>query len=159
MREPGRTRNRLLVGWLTLVAGAFVVASWALMPLKPVALPEIPPPLDQAGGPPSQAVVTLDQSAFRTPLWVAPTPPPVVSAPTVQSLPPLRWQLLAIIRVDDAGSSYRAMLYDPDSDKVVVVSPGESIGSRRVESIDQTSLRIADSDGTRVLSLKPGPGP
>jgi hypothetical protein len=142
---------------------ALVLASalWAFAPLAPPAVaPE--PNLElhkkdaSATGP---ELVAFDRAAFRAPLWIAPPAPPP-PAPTVAAAPPppLKLQLLAIIKEDgDQGQvSYRAMVYDPDSDKVMVVASGESIAGRTVESIDQAALRIKDEKGggARVLTLK-----
>ena len=91
------------------------------------------------------------------PLPQPPPPPAAAAAP-----PPFKLQLLAIIKEDagaEAGTSgvtYKAMVYDPDSDKVLVVAGGDTLGGRLIESIDRTALKIRDAKGgaPRVLTLK-----
>jgi hypothetical protein len=55
-----------------------------------------------------------------------------------------------------AGSAYRASLYDPDSDKVLEVGPGETIAGRTVESVTAAEVKIKDGGLTRTLSLREG---
>jgi hypothetical protein len=143
---------------VSLVAAAGV---WAFGPLRE------PPPLTPAGPaqpppgarplPETTARVALNRAAFQSPIWVAPTPPPPPPSPEAAPPPPppLKLQLLAIIAEDDVGQPhYRAMVYDPDTDRVLVVSAGEKLGTRTVDSIDQLAVRIKDERGTRVLTLK-----
>jgi hypothetical protein len=136
---------------------------WALAPLES---PDIARPVS-ARSPddsPSASVSSpaLDQSAFRVPLWIAQvtTSPaavePVIAAPP---RPPLRLQLLAIIR-DEATATYRAMVYDPDTDRVLVGSVGERFIDQTIASVDAGSLRLRDDSGgeDRVLALKTAGG-
>ena len=62
---------------------------------------------------------------------------------------------MAIIKDQkDGGEKYKALVYDPDSDKVLVIAAGEKVGSSSIESIDELGLRIRDAHGTRSLTLK-----
>ena len=103
-----------------------------------------------AAGAAEPGVAPLDTSVFRTPLWVAPPAPPpgpVAAAPP----PPLRLQLVAILR--DKGE-YRAALYDPDADKLVVVGPGDIIAGRTIERVGAADLSLRDNGLSRTLSLR-----
>lgn len=165
MNPPsGRLREPVKNKWsfaLPALGAAMVLAAalWAFMPLEHPAVASPPdgaqqdPPRSPA--PPMQ--VALDRSAFSTPLWVAPTPPPAPppAAPVPTPPPPIRLQLLAVIKDQANGADrYKAMVYDPDTDKVRVISAGEKVGASVIESVDQTGLRLKDAHGTRVLTLK-----
>jgi hypothetical protein len=136
-----------------LVAGAIcttVAGVWALwLPTRPalmltesdtrVASTESPPP-------------PLDLAAFDTPVWTIAEPIKVAAAPPPPPPPPpLRLQLLGIVREGDA---YKAVLYDPDSNKVRVVAAGEELQGRRVERIAADTVSIKTGALVQVLALK-----
>jgi hypothetical protein len=116
------------------------------------------PTIDQAP-PAKRTLAALDLAAFRTPIWVAePTPPPPAApAQPPPPPPPLKIQLLAIIREGD--TAYRAAVYDPDTDQILVVAAGEKLGLRTVEQVDKSSLTLRDETGKRTLALKEGGTP
>lgn len=99
----------------------------------------------------------LDTSAFHVPLWIAPPvaepPPAVITAPPPPPVP-LRWQLLAIIQED---STLKAMVYDPDTDKVYMMSRGDHLGSRTISDISSLSIHVRDGQGSRTLALHDTP--
>ena len=66
--------------------------------------------------------------------------------------PPVRLQLLAIIREEDL---FRAAVYDPDSDRILVVAAGQRVGTQLVDQVDKSSLTLRDERGARVLALQP----
>lgn len=139
--------------WLavTLVAGA---AAWAFGPLgttspssEPVTIPSNP------SAEPTR--VALDTAPFSAPLWMAPPPLPV-PPPQPEPLPPpppLRLQLLAIM---GSGDDLRAVLYDPDSDKVLIRKAGESAAGATVQRVDSNEIELVDTAGSRTLALRPG---
>lgn len=140
-----------------LMAGS-VLASGAAFALWPVAPTRISPPVfETTTSEPKKPVAALDLAAFRTPIWVAEPPPPapVVQAP-VPPPPPLKLQLLAIVREAD---TYKAAVYDPETDRILVVAAGEKLGTRTVEQVDRSSLTLRDDTGKRVLALKEGGTP
>ena len=160
MAQPARgVALRVLAAAVVLAAGL-----WAFAPLHPPDAQSAAPKShikDQT--PPPEVLVahagvqTLDRAAFSTPIWIAPTPPPPPPPPPVAppSPPPLRLQLLAIIKDEENGDEkYKAMVYDPNSDKVLVIAAGEKVGSSSIESINELGLRIKDAHGTRSLTLK-----
>lgn len=97
-------------------------------------------------------LASLDLDAFRVPIWVAPPPPPAPPTPEPPP-PPLRLTLLAIVR---EGNNYKAALYDPDTDRLLVVASGESVSGRTVESVQSDRVSLRDSKGTRTLVLQQG---
>src|SRR5262245_20424160 len=102
------------------------------------------------------AAVPLDLSAFDAPVWIvaAAPPPPPAPVPEAQAPPPLRLQLLGIIR-DRADGTYRAALYDPDADKVVVVSGGETVAGRIVTGIEPRAVILTLGPSVQTLALRP----
>jgi hypothetical protein len=48
---------------------------------------------------------------------------------------------------------YKAMLYDPDANKVIVASAGESIGEGMVERVTATGADIRDRSGLHSMTL------
>ncbi len=146
-------------------AGVVLLAAmYALWPvtIEPVS---VPTPLSsdseslaagEASGP-----VPLDLAAFETPLWLAPPPPPPteIAAKPPPPPPPLKLELLGILR---EGESYRAVVYDPETDKVTVLSSGDTLAGRTVGRITAETVAIKDGAGTRTLTLKteakPGAG-
>ena len=126
-------------------------AAWALWPLRTSDLvPALAGETPQTA--PETAVAELDTSAFRAPLWIsAPPPPPPAAAPAAP--PPLKLQLLAVVR---EGGQYRAMLYDPDSDRILVAAEGERLGARTLERVTAAGVQIRDASGVRTLALRQG---
>jgi hypothetical protein len=98
---------------------------------------------------PQTTASPLDLGAFQSSVWtvaesatIAVTPPPP---------PPLKLQLLGIVR---EGGSYRAVLYDPEVNKVRVVTAGEAVQGMKVERIAAESVSIMRGDAMQVLALK-----
>ncbi len=144
--------------WPLRIASAVALLGsclWAFWPLGPsrLGVPEIGV---AAEAPAEPASPVLDVAAFNAPLWVAPpTQPPPPPAPSVVATPPppppLKWQLLAIVREGDA---YKALVYDPDADKVLTLAEGDHAGPRRVARITPTSVDVRDGAGVRTLALR-----
>ena len=103
---------------------------------------------------PSVPLAPLDVEAFRCPLWVAPpaAPPPAAPPPP---LPALRLQLLAIVK---DGTGYRAMIYDPDADRVFAAGTGDTAAGRKVERVTASDVQLRDGGGLRTLALREGNG-
>lgn len=154
----GRAAEASRGGHATRLALAVVLISvcgtWALLPLDPaqVETPEI-----EATEAVNHAAnrAALDLAAFNAPLWVTAAPPPTVIAapapPPPPPPPPLRWQLLAIVR---EGSGYRALVYDPETDKVLSLAEGDEAGSRRIARVASASMDVQDPSGVRTLALR-----
>lgn len=127
---------------------------WAFLPLE---TPRATPPQTDA----SQSEVAIaarpefDVAAFNVPLWVAPPPVKVAQAsppaPPPPPPPPLKWQLLAIVKEE---STYKAVVYDPDTDKVLVLGEGDESGACRIAKVTPTSVDVRDAAGVRTLALR-----
>lgn len=151
-----RTRRGLVTcASLTLCAALFAVWPVSVDPITP---PESIGPINTISSKP--VMIALDVAAFDVPVWLAPPPPPVVelaAKPAAPSPPPppLKLELLGIIR---EGNAYRAVVYDPDTDKVAVVGSGDSLAGRKVDRVSVDALAIRDASGIRTLTLKGPPG-
>jgi hypothetical protein len=145
-------RRAAWTGWLRRLALAVAVAACAWWALGPMEHPEVEkhawPPPPPTAAPPARQLLSLDVSAFSAPLWVAPPSAPVAEA--TASTPPLRLQLVAIVR---DGESLRAVLYDPDTDRLLVSGPGDAVGDGTIESVSLSGLVLRNPSGTRTLSL------
>lgn len=150
-----RTRLGLIVcAGLTLCAALFAV--WPVA-VDPITRPESIEPISVSGSKPT--MIALDVAAFDVPVWLTPPPPPPLPAVEVAAkpaaLPPLKLELLGIIK---EGTTYRAVVYDPDTDKVAVVGSGDTLAGRKIDRVSVDALAIRDASGIRTLTLKAPPG-
>lgn len=139
-------RGGLWIAWAPVQMSCAMFACWPLAVSRVHAPAPVVPPIEP------REVTALNGAAFRVPLWVAdPAPTPDPAPPT--PLPPLKLQLLAILR---DGGVYKAVVYDPDSDRIQVLATGDSLGSRKVHSVNRADFTVVDESGQRTLSLKEG---
>lgn len=139
---------------LAVVIVALGIAAWALAPLSSQIHQSRVEELAKPATPP-KTQLAFDINAFRAPLWIAPPPPPpaapVIAAKPEPPPPPLKLQILAIVR---DGETDRALLYDPDTDKPIWVSSGQSIGTRTVEHVTAEGVEIREGKLLRTLALR-----
>jgi hypothetical protein len=97
--------------------------------------------------------MAIDLDAFRAPLWVAPPAPPPAppAAKPPPAPPPLRLELLAIVRDEN---QIRALVYDPDSDRIMVVAEGDRVTDRTIERIGEAGVDIRTTHGLTTLALR-----
>ncbi|MBX3359541.1 MAG: hypothetical protein KF745_14065 [Phycisphaeraceae bacterium] len=141
---------------MAAAAAALVLAAWwAFAPLGSVEPPETIAHAPEPSRPSKPTLIALDQAAFHAPLWVAPPPPPAPPSPPPAPPPeppppPMRLQLLAIV-ADGGGDSksptagapsLRAVLYDPDADRLLVLGQGEQATAGY--TIDRVSERLVE---------------
>ncbi len=146
----GRLRGAAIVsvGWVAL-AGAF--AFWPLDRAGPASfkLPSAAEPVREP----------LSLAAFDAPVWsveihAAPAPAPSPAPPP----PPPRLQLLGIARDQEQGATVlRAVLFDPDTNKLSIVSHGGVVSGRTVTAIDETKVTLSDGTLTHTLTLRRSP--
>lgn len=148
-RVPRQNSTFLLIGAALIASGG----TWALWPLGPSSVP-VPEtaPLDLV---PLRRSVALDIDAFRTPLFVSPPLPAVVAAivdePPPPPPPPTRLQLLAILT---DTPSFRAMLYDPDADCILIRSEGDPLGRGTVLRVTRNAMEFGEDNLKRTLTLR-----
>lgn len=99
--------------------------------------------------------VPLDPSAFTAKLWNPPPPPPEVPEEvTVQrTVPrkPLRLQLVGII---DDGQTLRAAVYDPDTDRLLILASGDRVHQHTITSITAGAVMLVDGRVSHRLTLR-----
>lgn len=125
-----------------------VWAAWSPAPGSPVAAVAEAAPARVAASPPSPPRPALRVAAFDALLWTLDPPPVVPPAPPA----PLRLQLVGLVR--DAGEggkegTLKAVLYNQETDELIVVAEGARVGARGVTRIDAAGVTL--SDGRRLL--------
>lgn len=127
--------------------------AWALWPdrVRPAIVDR---PVATLKGPAKAAAseqLAINWSAFDAPIW---NPSPAPASPQAPP-PPLRLQLIAITKetAPSGTAFYVASLYDPDTDTLSVVRAGEKVAARKVVRVDALWVEIADTMGTRRLTL------
>lgn len=157
----GARSHRRLHAVATLLAVAILpTLAWALWPSRDPDIPHVR--AAEAADIPAATLVSFDADAFSTPIWVAPPPPP--KPPELErTLPPppppepLKVQLLSIVR---DGDTRRAMLFDPDTKKILTLVVGDHVGpmsgSRTITSITDKDVVITGSppNASQTLSLR-----
>jgi len=97
----------------------------------------------------------FDAQAFNVALW---TPPPmkevIVAAPPPPPPPPLKVQLLGITGDGSVASPLRACLYDPDTDRVMIVGQGDPLAPFTVRSLTSDAIEFVDGSRVERLSLR-----
>jgi hypothetical protein len=94
---------------------------------------------------------TLEQSAFAANLWhTPPGPAPVTVAKAPEPPKPLNVQLIGII--NEAGVR-KAALYDMETDRLVIVSDGDSIRGHTIKSITEKTIELTDGRSSQTLTL------
>ena len=136
--------------WFAGAAALGLCATWAFWPLPNLPTRTVLAPTTESPHAKPVTVAALDREAFAAPIWVAPSAPAAPPAPAPPP-PPMRLQLIAIVR-DDAG--FKASLYDPDSDALLLVGAGDAAGGRTVERVSATSVEFKESGRARTLSLR-----
>lgn len=147
---PTRVRRSLLVGCAAMLAASTVWAFWPL-PRREGPRIEVPEAIDGRAG---AALASLDVEVFRTPIWVAEAPPPPPQKPA--PVPPMKLRLVAIVRAEQQGDepeSYEAILFDPESNRLITAAAGESIASYLVDAIDRECVTLSGPAGVSTLAL------
>lgn len=141
---------------------------WALLPIRTTAVPsDIPSTMASSNT--SAVVEPLDFAAFDASAFHASAdsvralaaamvvPPPVVP-PTPLPPPALKFQLLGISkdRADfrDGSSTYRAVLYDPDTDRLYVVATGQQVLGHEVTRVSAIDVAIVNGDSIQTFTTR-----
>lgn len=134
---------------LAVLAGAF--AFWPLDRAGPAAF-ELPGAAEAGREPLSLAAFDAPVWSIEIPAAPAPTPAPLPTPP------PLRLQLLGIACDEVNGKRVlKAVLFDPDSNKLSIVGHGQAISGRTVTAIEETKVTLSDGDLTHTLALRRSP--
>jgi hypothetical protein len=121
LRAPREVRRRWLVAGTLLVP----LSVWALWPdaARHPAVATLPAAAKPQTSQPMPVRPPLRIAAFDAPLWTLDPPPAVPPAPPTL----LRLQLVGMVR---EGNTLKAVIYNQETDELVVVAPGERVGAR-----------------------------
>lgn len=148
-RARARTRRTGLAG----AAAVALAVAWALWPLGAVGIATRELPALQPEVKASPAM--LSASAFDAPLWtIIPPPEPPPPPPAPPPLPPLKLELLGISFDPAAPGSFRASLFDPEANRVLVAARGDTVAGRTVAAVDAGSIRFVAGSTIQTLSLR-----
>jgi hypothetical protein len=149
-------RRRAVATWLVVAPALVLCAIWAGWPIEIPAVmpPAISPSRTSEHQVPS--VAPLDIASFDAPLWVIP-PSPVATAAEPAPPPPepvTKLQLVGIVRERHEGvETLRAALYDPGSDRIVLVADGEKVGTQTVRAVTDSAVELTNGRSISKLVL------
>lgn len=147
--ERARTRRAQRVG----LGAVLLAALWTFWPLGRAAVPTPDLSVDSPDPPPRSD--SFAPAAFDTPLWtIVPPPTPPPPAPSPAPPPPLKLQLLGITLDPATPGVYRAVLFDPDANQVVIVAGGDHVAGRAVTAVEANAVKLSVGDHVRTLSLR-----
>lgn len=99
-------------------------------------------------------VLAIDPQVFAVALWNPrprpEAPPPAVEAPTE----PIRLQLVAVVR---DGTSLRAAVYDPEDDRIHLVTDGEMVRDFLVNQVTLAGVELSRNRSVHRLRIKEDP--
>ena len=142
------------ITWLIGVVVVAGLAMWSWRPLKDLEQGVVEVRLREPPSDPSDSLhVPLDRSAFTAKLWNPPLPEVSNEATAQRTIPtkPLRLQLVGII---DDGQSLRAAVYDPETDRLLILASGERVQKHTVTSITADAIELANGRSSHRLTLR-----
>ena len=152
--DPIRRLTRSLrLTWFFGCAIIALCALWAWQPHKPNERGEIPLDLHPAITPLIEdEQERIDQGAFIAHLW---NPPPDARDRrlAVQTAPPPKPLRLQLIGITDDGRQLRAALYDPETDRLLIVGTGDHV-KKHLVTIMPDAVELADGQVTHRLALR-----
>lgn len=137
---------------LASAACLFGCGLWAFLPLD-TGLPSQPSPPRSKPTEVQAGPVPFNAAAFHTPIWITPAKVEVTAdaSPPPPPAPPVRFQLLAVIRGE---RDCKAVLYDPDSDRLIVLGQNQSSRGLTATRLTPTSVDLSDGTGMQTLALR-----
>jgi hypothetical protein len=140
----------------TWVCGSSVVSLCAIWALRPPAQVNPPPAshhtTEGAVSPVRQTTNRIEHSVFAAAsLWNVPPKPPADPVAISEPPKPLKLQLIGIV---SEGGMKKAALYDPDMDKLLIVSNGERVREFSITSITDVAVELTDGQSSRRLMLR-----
>jgi hypothetical protein len=126
---------------------------WALGPLDPEALPEVA--LSAPGSSSRQAAALMLAAApFEACLWHVPELPAEPAPANRPSSPPQpRPAALELVSIIHEPQGLRAALFDPQSDRLLIVAQGERAGAQIVTAIRADAVELSEGPLISILKL------
>ena len=149
-------RRRIRITWLIGALAIVMCAWWAALPLEPhptgtaITLNQSSPGLIEKS---PNAADTINLVAFAARLWNPVAPQETDQqreskiAKRQESIP---FQLIGII---NDGGQLKAALYDPDTDRLLIVQNGDRIRDHTVTAISAEMIELSDGRSTTRLTL------
>ncbi|MCH8342415.1 MAG: hypothetical protein IH983_00320 [Planctomycetes bacterium] len=142
--------------WLIGASAMVMCAWWAVLPLEQhpggtaVTMNQPSPGLIENS---PNASDTIDLVAFAARLWNPPLPQETDQqrqSKSAQRQELIRLQLIGII---NDGGALKAALYDPDTDRLLIVRSGDRIRRHTVTAISAEGVELSDGRSTTRLTL------
>jgi len=147
--ERAIRRRRLLAGSGLMLTVS--VAVWAFSPVSSSVRLDLRPVVATAQHTRPERG-RLDRAPFSRRIWNAATPEATVAGPSRQSTTgDFRFKLVGI--TSDEGV-LRAALYDPQTDRLLIVGHGDRLGSSEVTLIEAKVVELTAGSRSRRLSLE-----
>ncbi len=140
--------------WLLGAAFATLCAWWAWRPLEQLEPREF---FIDLHAPPTTPIEDedrlFDQGAFVVRLWNPPPPEARDQRLAEQRVPPAKPPRLQLIGIIDDGRQLRAALYDPETDRLLIVGDGDHVKQHTI-TITADAVELADRRVTHRLTLR-----
>lgn len=148
-----RLRNRMRATLVVGIVAVIVCATWALSSTPYSGVPATHFALDQTPSSVStQNSAAIDANAFaRARLWNPKETPQAVTPPQVVQAQPLRLQLIGIIHED---GQLLAALYDPDEDRMLIVTSGQTVKGHEITAITAKTVELSSGELKHELRLE-----
>ena len=153
--DPIRSLKRSMrITWLI---GVVVIAGFALWGWRPlndlnqgvVSIELREPPSELPDSPRAR----FDKSAFTAKLW-NPRSPEVSNEVVAQRTVPSKLLRLQLVGIIDDGQSLRAAVYDPETDRLLILASGERVHHHTVTSITADAIELANGRSSHRLTLR-----
>ncbi len=151
-----RVRRQIRLTWLVGTLTIVMCTLWAARPVQEYSPEDTTFSFNLAqlsAQPIEHGPHTIDPRVFAARLW---NPPPTEVAlkereASVANRPkPIRFQLIGII---NENGQLRAALYDPDTNRVLIVKSGDRIDELTVTAVTAESVELSDGKTTSRLAL------
>lgn len=171
--DPIRSLRRRIAG--IGLAGLCAVAACAVWALRTPAVSapwderlklDLAPPQSLPASETNEQRPAFDPNLFAVKLWHPPPPPPPPEPQqqrVVERGTPLNLQLIGIVH---EGQERRAVLYDPQSDRLYIIAPtrgdfggDERIGQHTVTAVTDTYVELTNGRSVKRLELIQAGGP
>lgn len=152
-----RIQRRIRITWLGGAVVAVLCGLWAGRTIDSSGQADDASALNQPSPRPAQPPEPpepIDRRVFEARLW---NPPPAQATPEQPDRPvakrpePVRFQLIGII---DDGGPLQAALYDPQTDRLLIVRSGDRIKQHTITAVTADGVELSDGRSVSRLTLR-----
>ena len=156
MTDPiERIRRRTLL--TRLVAGPLIIAMalWSLVPIQRPDLGSIAQAHPENDIAQTAPIEPLDLAAFDAPIWQEPKDAQATTLADTQARPTVRFPDLELIAIIRDGEQFRAAVYLPSIDQLIIAGIGEPIGAGlSVSEVTADAVELERAGHARRFELK-----